>query len=124
MKKIVLCSVLGALMAMAAAAADVSGKWSGTFTPEGGDASSAYTVLKQAGTAVTGSAGPSEGNQWPGLKGSIQGNKVTIEVKSTDDGAVYKCVLVLEGDHLKGDVSASGADGRAVKATMDLARVK
>jgi hypothetical protein len=111
-------------MAMAAAAADVSGKWSGTFTPEGRDASSAYAILKQTGAALTGSAGPSEGIQWPGLTGSIQGSKVTIEVKSAEDGTVYKCVLVLTGDHLKGDVAASGADGRAVKATMDLTRVK
>lgn len=124
MKKIFLCSVLGAVMAMAAAAADVSGKWSGTFTREGRDASSAYAVLKQTGATLSGSAGPSEGNQWPGLKGTIQGDKVTIEVKSSDDGVVYKCVLVLAGDHLKGDVAASGSDGQAVKAKMDLARVK
>jgi opacity protein-like surface antigen len=124
MKKILLCLCLAAMMAMAAAAADVSGKWSGTFTPEGRDASSAFAVLKQSGTTVTGSAGPSENEQWPDLKGTIKGDKVVVEVKSASDGAVYKCDLVLAGDRLKGDVSATSSDGRTLKAKMDIARVK
>lgn len=124
MKKILVCSFLIAAMALAAAAADVNGKWSGSFTPEGGQAGTAFAILKQSGTAVTGSAGPDENQQWPDLKGTIRGDKVTVEVKSTSDGTVYKCDLVLAGDHLKGDVSATSSGGQALKAKMDLARVK
>jgi opacity protein-like surface antigen len=126
MKKMLLCSYLVVAMALAAAAADVTGKWSGSFTPEGGQPGTAYAILKQSGTALTGSAGPDESQQWPDLKGTIHGDKVTVEVKSTSDGTVYKCDLVLEGDHLKGDVSATagGGGGQALKAKMDLARVK
>ncbi|HEY2012847.1 MAG TPA: hypothetical protein VGH38_05065 [Bryobacteraceae bacterium] len=124
MNKVLVCSLLAAAMALTAAAADVTGKWTGSFTPEGGEAQSAYAVLKQAGTIVTGTAGPNEGDQWPDLKGTIRGDKVTLEVKSAEDGSVYKCDLVLAGDHLKGDVTAKRSDGQEQKAKMDLARVK
>src|SRR5579872_7048633 len=124
MTKILVCSLLAAAMALTAAGADITGKWSGSFAPEGGQSESAYAVLKQAGTAVTGTAGPDESQQWPDLKGTIHGDKVTVEVKSPQDGSVYKCELVLAGDHLKGDVTAKTPDGQELKAKMDLARVK
>jgi len=106
-----------------AAAADVSGKWSGSFTPENGDGGSAYVILKQSDAIITGSGGPDANDQWPGLHGTIDGNKVSFEVKSTDDGTVYKGALVLSGDHLKGDVVFTMADGTSGKATLDLTRV-
>lgn len=124
MKRILVCSLLAAMMALAAGAADVSGKWAGSFIPEGGQPGSAYAILKQSGTAVTGSAGPDESQQWPGLTGTIKGDKVAVEVKSTGDGTVYKCDLVLEGDHLKGDVAVTTGTGQTLKAKMDIARVK
>ncbi|SPF50277.1 conserved exported hypothetical protein [Candidatus Sulfopaludibacter sp. SbA4] len=124
MKKILVCSFLTAAMALVAAAADVTGKWSGSFVPEGQQPGTAFAVLKQSGTAVTGTAGPDESQQWPGLTGSIKGDKVLVEVKSPEDGTVYKCDLTLVGDHLKGDVSATAGNGQSLKAKMDLARVK
>ena len=124
MKKILVCSFLMAAMALTALAADVSGKWSGSFVPESGQSGTAYAILKQAGTALSGSAGPDENQQWPGLTGKIAGTKVTIQVKSAEDGMVYNCDLVLEGDHLKGDVTATAGNGQALKAKMDLTRVK
>ena len=124
MKKILVCSFLVAGMALVAMAADISGKWSGSIVPEGGQPGTAYAILKQSGSAITGSAGPDENQQWQGLKGSIAGNKVTVEVKSPDDGTVYKCDLMLDGDHLKGDVNATSGEGHALKAKMDLMRVK
>ena len=124
MRRIFVCCFLTAAMALTAAAADVTGRWSGSFTPESGQSNTAYAVLKQAGTSVTGSAGPSEDQQWPDLKGTIKGDKVVVEVKSTSDGTVYKCDLVLAGDHLKGEVSAAAGNGQTLKAKMDLTRVK
>jgi hypothetical protein len=123
MKTILLCLFLCAALPFAAAAADVSGKWSGSFTQENGDGGSAYVILKQSGATITGSGGPDANDQWPGLEGTIDGNKVTFQVKSTDDGTVYKSTLVLDGDHLKGDVVFTTADGQSGKATLDLTRV-
>lgn len=124
MKTIVLCIFLSLALAFAASAADVNGKWNGSFTAETGDAGSAYLVLSQSGSAVTGSGGPDEGNQWPGLKGTIDGNNFAFEVKSAEDGTVYKATLVLDGDHLKGDVAFTTPDGQTMKAKLDLTRVK
>lgn len=123
MRKIAVCGFLVIAMAFAATAADVTGKWSGTFTPESGENGSAFVILKQTGTAITGTGGPDENQQWPDLKGTIHGDKVTLEVKSTSDGTLYKCDLVLAGDHLKGAVLATSG-GQTLKAAMDVQRVK
>jgi hypothetical protein len=122
MKTILVCAFLGLALALSAAAGDVSGKWTGSFTPETGDGGSAYLVLKQSGSTLTGSGGPDANNQWPGLQGTISGNNVSFEVKSAEDGTVYKCSLVLDGDHLKGDVTFTTAEGQAIKAKLDLTR--
>jgi hypothetical protein len=111
------------LLAGLAAADDVSGKWSGTFTPDGRDASNAYLVLKQNGGELTGTAGPDENQQWTISKGKVEGNIITAEVPSPD-GPVYKLSMVLEGDHLKGDVTASNPDGGNMTGKIDLTRVK
>jgi hypothetical protein len=116
------CTLLIALFAMTAMAADVTGKWKGSFAPEGQDPSSAFVVLKQSGTTLTGTAGPGEDQQWPLANGKVVGNKITGEVTSPD-GLVFKLDLVLEGDHIKGDVNGA-RDGQVMKAKIDLTRVK
>ena len=120
--KTLVCTLLIALFAMTAMAADVTGKWKGSFAPEGQDPSDAFAVLKQSGTTLTGTAGPEEDRQWPLVNGKVVGNKVTGEVTSPD-GIVFKLDLVLEGDHLKGDVNGM-RDGQPMKAKIDLSRVK
>jgi hypothetical protein len=116
------CTLLIALFAMTAMAADVTGKWKGSFAPEGQDPSSAFVVLKQSGTTLTGTAGPGEDQQWPLANGKVVGNKITGEVTSPE-GLVFKLDLVLEGEHIKGDVNGM-RDGQAMKAKIDLTRVK
>ena len=123
MKTIFLCSLLCLALALTAAAADVSGKWSGTFTPENGDGDSAYVIVKQAGSTITGTGGPDANDQWPGLQGKIDGNKVTFTVTSAADGTVFKCTMVLDGDHLNGDIEFTAPDGGSGKAKMNLTRV-
>ena len=120
--KTLVCTLLIALFAMTAMAADVTGKWKGSFAPEGQDPSGAFAILKQSGTTLTGTAGPEEDRQWPLVNGKVVGNKVTGEVTSPD-GIVFKLDLVLEGDHLKGDVNGM-RDGQPMKAKIDLTRVK
>ena len=124
MKTILLCFFLCLALAFAAAAADVSGKWNGTFAPDNGDNGSAYLILKQSGAKLTGSGGPDENDQWPGLQGTVDGNKVSFEVKKPDDGTVYKGALVLNGDHLDGEVTFTLPDGQSGKAKLNLTKVK
>jgi hypothetical protein len=123
MKTILLCLFLSVALAFTATAADLTGKWTGSFTPESGDGGTAYLILKQTGTTITGSGGPDANDQWPGLQGTVSGNSVSFQVKSPSDGTVYKCELMLDGDHLKGDVLFTPADGQSAKAKLDLTRV-
>jgi nitrous oxidase accessory protein NosD len=121
--RLFVCVALIVFLAFAAAAADVSGKWSGSFKPDEGEDGHGFLILKQSGNVITGTGGPDEGEQWPILSGKIAGDKVSIEVKSPDN-VIYKCELTLAGDSLKGDVVATGPDGHSMKGKLDLARVK
>jgi len=118
--KTLVCMLLGAVFAMTALAADVSGKWAGTFVPEGEDSSKAFVILKQTGTSVTGSAGPDEGQQWPLTDGKLVGNKLTGTV-SSPDGMVFKLDLTLDGDRIKGDILMTH-DGQTMKGVIDVTR--
>src|SRR6185295_1819272 len=121
--KILLCATIAALFAFSAAAADVTGKWSGSYSFENGNGGGAFMSLKQSGTTITGTAGPGEDQQWPVTVGKIQGNTVSIELKSPEDGAVYKLQLTLAGDNLKGEITAGGGD-QTMKGKLEVARVK
>ena len=123
--KLFVCSLLMAALAMAAAAADVSGTWSGSLKggptgPDGQDGA-VTLVLKQAGTEITGSAGPSPDHQMPIQKGTIEGNKIALEV-AVGEG-IFKFALVLEGEHIKGDVNGSMGD-QTIQAKVDVTRAK
>jgi hypothetical protein len=124
MKKFV---CLGALWfaAMTLSAADISGKWSGSFTVTGLGGESqhdtAFVVFQQKGTELTGSGGPDETRQWPIQKGKVEGGKITFEVQS--DGPLYKVDVMLVGDHIKGDVTVV-QEGQTAQAKVDMTRVK
>ncbi len=121
------CGFLLLAMAMAAVAADVTGKWSGTFTATSADGGSRESgvvlILKQNGTALTGSAGPDESQQWELANGKIDGNKITGVVQGSD-GASYKLELVEDGEHIKGDVAVTTADGQPMHGKLDVIRMK
>jgi len=122
--KVLVYLLLAAALLLTAADANVTGKWSGTFsTDDGSDSGSAVVILKQTGHQITGSGGSEEDPSWPIEKGTVTGNKVNIEVKRPD-GTLYKCDLVVDGDHLKGAVAVTTPDGQAIKGKLDLARVK
>jgi hypothetical protein len=117
--------MLGALWVAAAAGADVTGKWSGSFKMTAPDGQvrdgTALIVLKQTGSDITGTVGPNEGEQHAITKGKIEGDKLSLE--SSDGGMVLKLDLVLTGDRIAGDVTASG-EGRNMKAKLDVTRAK
>jgi hypothetical protein len=120
--KTLVCTLIIAAVAITAMAADVSGKWTGTFTPEGQDAGNAFLILKQSGTTLTGTAGPDENQQWPISEGKVDGNKLSGRVVSPD-GATYKFILTLDGEHIKGSVEAN-AGGQSIKGMLDVTRAK
>lgn len=123
MKTLILTFLLSAL----ALAADVSGKYTGTFTaigPDGQpDESEVLIILKQSGTEVTGSGGPDALQQFPIRNGKIAGNTITAEAVSPD-GPVYKLTLTVAGDKLTGNVDVSLPDGGGYKAKLAVTRIK
>jgi hypothetical protein len=112
-------------LVLVASASDISGTWSGTLKvarPDGQmQDDTIHLILKQDGGKITGTAGPSAGEQLPIQKGVVDGNRVTMELP-VPNGA-FKFAVALEGDHLTGDVTMS-AGGQTMKAKMDATRTK
>ena len=123
--KLMKAVLVAVVLVLAASAADLTGAWSGTFTitmPDGKTSDdTVHLVLKQNGSTITGTAGPNAEQQVPIAKGTITGNKVTLEVPVPD--GMFKFDVALEGEHLKGDVIRT-AGGESMKAKMDATRVK
>jgi len=122
MKKALGCLLLASALVFAADV-DLTGKWTGSFQPVGGDgaAGTALLVLQQKGTAITGSVGPDEENRYDIEKGTIEGDKVTLDVKN--EGRTMHFALVLAGDHLKGEAQMS-AEGQTRTAKIDVTKAK
>ena len=122
MRRIASLLTLAALWVAAAAGADVSGKWMGTFKATAPDGqtreATAVLILKQTGGSITGTAGPGENEQHAIAKGQIEGDKITLE---TDDGV--KLDLVLAGERIAGDVTITRDNG-TMKAKLDVGRAK
>jgi len=111
--KTLLCLSFLALGALSAAAdVNVTGKWTGTFqeVAPGNSTHTALVVLKQDGTSITGSVGPDENERYEIRKGTIDGNKIKLEI-AEEEHTIY-IELVLDGDHMQGDAHA-GDDKRA-----------
>jgi hypothetical protein len=124
MRFLLCAALLAALGSFAATAADVTGKWTGSFTLVSGDGhdETALLVLKQTGTAITGTIGPNEDEQHAITKGSIDGDKITLEVVEPETRV--KLDLVLTGDRIVGDVAVNGEEGRGIKGKIDVKRAK
>jgi hypothetical protein len=124
--KLLSCIFLILALAITAAAADVTGKWSGTFTVAGPDGSAgnsqpAFLILKQSGSTLTGTAGGDEAEQWPIENAKIENNKITGTVNPSD-GATYTVSLTVDGDRMTGEVTVSQG-GQTMKGKIELKRV-
>ena len=108
-------------LAAASLAADVTGNWKGTLTPDGRDAGPALLVLKQDGEVVTGTAGPDESERHPISSGKVQNDTVTFEVETP--GGVMKFALKLDGEDLTGQITRE-RDGEKQVAQLALKRTK
>jgi len=122
MRRILCCLLLCSLSLLA----DVSGKWSGSFDITGPDGETkpdtAFLVLKQEGSKISGTAGPNEEKQFAIKTGKIDGDKLTMEVEM-EDGGLLSFDLTLESEHLKGNVKGQMGDEK-MSAKMDVTRVK
>lgn len=123
MRTILCILLLGALALSAVPDTNVTGKWTGNFKviePEG-EAGTAYLMLTQTGSEISGTVGPDEGEQHTITKGKIEGDKVTLLVE--EDGRTIKFDLVAAADRITGDVNISH-DGQTRKAKLDVTRSK
>lgn len=125
-----LCAcVLLILLAFPLAAADITGKWTGSVefkTSDGtADGGSAYAEFKQKGQEITGFAGQDESNKGPIENGKLDGKKLTLQVTLTGDGGktVYKVTLTLVNDNrMEGDVEGQRDDGGKMAGKIVLTR--
>jgi hypothetical protein len=115
---------IAGLLAAAAFGADVTGKWSGTYemTREGETRSApALAVLKQDGTTITGSIGPNETEQFKIKTGSIEGNKIHLEIEPTEGPHLVVLELTVDGDRLTGEAKGETEEGKFT-AKLNLSR--
>jgi hypothetical protein len=123
--RLLICAL--ALSALTAFGADVSGKWSGTLEiTHDGEAknSTAFLILKQDGTKISGSIGQTAEKQYPIRDGSIEGDKILLEVVPDQGPPLVKFALKLDGDdHITGDMNAESDEGK-ISAKIDVKREK
>lgn len=119
-----LCGVM--LAGLPLFAADVTGTWKGKFLialPSGEIREApACLILKQNGSEVSGSAGPSEERQLKISKGMIEGDRVLLE-QSQANGRVLKFKLTLSGDAIRGEMTHDDErPGERAVTRLDLKR--
>lgn len=109
------------LAAMTLTAADATGKWSGTIVrldPDSdGEPKPAYLVLKQDGTKLTGTGGPSADQQFEIQQGKADDGRLTFQIP--DHGMTFD--LKLEGDEITGEITREN-DGQTRKAKLTVKR--
>jgi hypothetical protein len=99
-----------------AAEANFSGKWLGSSP----DMGAMYAVLKQEGTTLTGSAGPSESKQFPITTGKVDGDRLTFEAKM--GGGTIRFDLTSTASELRGTVRLFEDDGNTANTSVVLKR--
>jgi hypothetical protein len=102
-------------------AADLTGTWKGTFTPENRDAGPALVILKQTGDTLTGTAGPDESERNEISNGKVTGNKISFDILR--EQGTMRFVLTLDGDTLTGQATRE-RDGQQQTAKLKLNRDK
>jgi hypothetical protein len=123
-KKLLFVTTILLVIAFAAVAADVSGKWTYEAPGRGGNPGRPTTItLKQDGMKLTGSVpggggrgGGGGGTPPPDIEitnGKVDGNNVSFEVKRSMGGndVVIKYEGTLDGDSLKLKITRPGQDG-------------
>ena len=115
------------LSAIQAKPVDLTGVWTGTFTPSDGGPGGAHMDLKQKGAEITGTAGPGADRQAPISNGKVTTVKdvtgVTFDA-TQPNGLVLKFNLTLVDGRLKGKANAETSSGEKREAAVDVGRAK
>ena len=111
------------LITISALAADLTGKWSGSFKVEGGDHSIPQCfTLSRHGKSLSGSGGPDAGEQYPIENGRVEGDEATFQLTTGEWKFTYH-LRQLSADGLAGDLKLESVnDSRTAK--VSLTRVK
>ena len=107
--------------------ANLTGVWTGTFTPSDGGPSGAHIDLKQKDAEVTGTAGPSADRQVAITNGKVTTVKDVTSVTfdaTQPNGLVLKFDLKLVDGRLKGKANAETSSGEKREAAVDVGRAK
>jgi len=102
-----------AVSSPAAAAADLTGKWSGTWEavnhPRGPASEKHYMTLKQDGASITGTTGPKPEVQWNIKDARLAGNTLTFEALAGTLELAFN--LDVNGDVIAGTVVVKNRQG-------------
>lgn len=110
--------VLFLLVTTGAMAPDLTGTWSGSFRPEGGEHDIPQLItLRQQGETLSGSAGPNAGELYPIENGKVDGRKATFQVTTGEWKFSYN--LTVEKDGLVGNLKLeSPTESRTAKVRL------
>jgi hypothetical protein len=112
---IAIAAALALVAGVAAAPADVSGKWEGKLTMERDGEQredSALLILTQKGQTITGTVGGNDSDQHPITSGTIDGDKIVLVAKNANNDREYRIELTVAGDELKGTIASGDRRGQ------------
>jgi hypothetical protein len=112
---IAIAAALALVAGVAAAPADVSGKWEGKLMMERDGEQredSALLILTQKGNTVTGTVGGNDSDQHPITSGTIDGDKIVLVAKNANNDREYRIELTVAGDELKGTIASGDRRGQ------------
>jgi len=125
---VALLMTVGALAQQPAAPANVAGTWTGSFKPmidgQPKAEDKATVVIKQDGAALTGTAGPPNGQvAFARGKAEVTKEGTVVTFVLVNDSTTMQFELTLMNGHLKGMAKAE-RNGQKLTALLDLTREK
>jgi len=117
-------TLLTALLAVGAFAADATGKWTGDVPGRGGQTRPQNMEFKVDGGALTGSVSGPNGSSTPISDGKVDGDNITFKVVREFNGNTIKQVYVgtISGDSINFKVTTEGREGPAREFTAKRAQ--
>jgi hypothetical protein len=126
MKKVLLgvcATLLMALSAVSAHAADVTGKWTADMQmPGGGDSMQIAFTFSQDGSTLTGSVLGPQGDAMPLTDGKVDGDKISFKVSFNGMTITHEGTINAAGDEIK--LTSKSDSGDFPGMEMTLKRVK